>query len=115
MAAISAIDAGALGHFSAPLSTLSSSDTITINEAKKQLLVLRNPTGGSLTLKIDGDGASATYAVPGAGTIDLTGGYDIAVGAGLSRAVMLNTIKGYTVGTVTLTGASGMIAQLFNI
>ncbi len=115
MAAIASIPVTTTGHFSAPLSTLSSSDTITIAAAKKQLLVLRNPTGGSLTLKIDGDGASASYAVPGAGTIDLTGGYDIAVGAGLSRALLLNAISAYTVGTVTLTGASGMIAQLFDL
>lgn len=115
MAAIASIDASALGHFAAALTTLSASDTITIRAGKKQLLVLRNPTGGTLTLKIDGDGASAAYPVPGAAAIDLTGGYDIAVGTLVSRAVMLNTISAYTVGTVTLTGASGMIAQLFDI
>lgn len=115
MAAIASINAAAVGHFAAALTTLSASDTITFSAGKKQLLVLRNPTGGSLTLKIDGDGASAAYQVPGAGSIDLTGGYDIAVGAGLSRAVVLSTISGYCAGVVTLTGASGMIAQLFDL
>jgi hypothetical protein len=116
MAAIASIDASTpVGHFAAALTTLTASDTITIRTNKKQLLVLRNPTGGTLTLNIDGDGASAAYPVPGAAVIDLTGGYSIAVGTLVSRAIMLGTISGYTKGVVTLTGASGMIAQLFDI
>lgn len=116
MAAIASIDASTpVGAFTSALTTLTSSDTITIKAAKKQLLVLRNPTGGTLTLNIDGDGASAAYAVPGAGTIDLTGGYNIALPTLASKSIILGTISGYTKGTVTLTGASGVIAQLFDI
>lgn len=115
MAAIASIvPAAAGGSFAAALTTLGSSDTITFNAKKKQLLVLRNPTGGSLTLKIDGDGGT-TVAVNGIGAVSVSGGYDIVVGAGLSVAVILSTIKHYCQGVVTLTGASGMVAQLFDL
>jgi hypothetical protein len=115
MAAIASLTPPAAGgSFAAAISTLTSSDTITFNAGKKQLLVLRNPTGGSLTLKIDGDGGT-TVAVNGIGPVSVSGGYDIVVGAGLSVAVVLGTIKHYCKGVVTLTGASGMMAQLFNL
>lgn len=115
MAAIASITPPAAGgSFAAALTTLTASDTITFNAGKKQLLVLRNPTGGSLTLKIDGDGGT-TVAVAGIGTVSVSGGFDIVVGAGLSVAVVLSTIKHYCKGVVTLTGASGLVAQLFNL
>ncbi len=114
MAAISSIEANVVGDFSAPLTTLTSSDTITFSANRVQLLVIRNPTGGSLTLKIDGDGGT-TVAVPGLGNVSVSGGYDIVIGAGLSRAVRLSTISGYCQGVVTLTGAASCVVQLFNI
>lgn len=114
MAAISSIEANVVGDFSAPLTTLTSSDTITFAPNRVQLLVIRNPTGGSLTLKIDGDGGT-TVAVPGLGNVSVSGGYDIVVGAGLSRAVRLSSIGAYCQGVVTLTGAASCIVQLFNI
>jgi hypothetical protein len=105
MAAISSIDASSpVGDFAAAITTLSASDTITFKAAKKQLLVLRNTTAGSLTVTIDGDGGT-TVNVPGLGS----------VGVGLSRAVILGTISAYCKGTVTLSGASGLTAQLFDI
>ncbi len=114
MAAISSISVVRTGDFSAPLTTLGSSDTITFDSRKTQLLVLRNPTGGSLTLKIDGDGGT-TVNVPGVGVVSVSGGFDIVVGAGLSRAVELSKISAYCQGVVTLSGASGMVVQLFNL
>ena len=114
MPAITSIEANAIGDFSAPITTLTASDTITFNPGRVQLLVIRNPTGGSLTLKIDGD-AGTTVAVPGLGNVSVAGGYDIIVGAGLSRAVRLSTISSYCQGVVTLTGAATAVVQLFNI
>jgi hypothetical protein len=114
MAAISSIEANVVGDFSAPLTTLSASDTITFSANRKQLLVVRNPTGGSLTLKIDGD-AGTTVSVPGLGSVSVAGGYDIVIGAGLSRAVVLSSISSYCQGVVTLTGAATCVAQLFNL
>jgi hypothetical protein len=114
MAAIASIDASPLGSFAAAISTLSADDTITFNSRKKQLLVLRNTTGGSLTVTIDGDGGT-TVAVPGIGNVTVSGGYAIVVGAGLSVAVVLNTVSAYCAGVVHLTGAATLTAQLFDI
>jgi hypothetical protein len=114
MPAISSIEANVVGDFSAPLTTLTASDTITFAANRRQLLVIRNPTAGSLTLKIDGDGGS-TISVPGVGNVNVANGYDIIVGAGLSRAVVLSSISAYCQGTVTLTGAATCIVQLFNL
>ena len=114
MAAIASINAHVQGQAAAALTTLSSSDTITLDLTKKQLLVLRNPTGGSLTLNIDGDAGTAV-TVPGLGSVSVASGVNIVVGAGLSVAVVLDTIRLYCQGVVTLTGASGLTAQLFDL
>lgn len=115
MAAIASLTPPAAGgSFAAAISTLSSSDTITFNSAKRQLLVLRNTTGGSLTLNIDGNGIDSVN-VAGIGPVSVAAGYDVVVAAGLSRAVVLSTIKHYCQGVVTLTGASGLTAQLFDL
>jgi hypothetical protein len=114
MAAIPSINAAQLGAFAAAITTLSADDTITIDAGKKQLLVLRNTTVGSLTCTVDGDGGT-TVNLPGAPAISVSAGYDIVVGAGLSKAVVLSTINAYTQGVVHLKGAAGMDAQLFNI
>jgi hypothetical protein len=116
MAAIASINASQTGSFAAALTTLSASDTITIAPGKKQLLVIRNPTGGSLTLKIDGDGGSTVNAAQlGLGSVTVSAGYDIVVGAGLSVAVVLGTISAYCQGVVTLTGAATCVVQLFDL
>lgn len=114
MAAISAIDARQAGSFAAALTVLTSSDTLTFDPRFKQLLVIRNPTGGSLTLNIDGDG-NTTVIKPGVGAVNVSGGYNIVVGAGLSVAVVLSSISDYCGGVVTLTGAASCVVQLFNI
>jgi hypothetical protein len=114
MAAIASINAAQAGAFAAPITTLSASDTITYNNGKKQLLVFRNTTAGSLTVTIDGaDGTTVT--VPGVGTVSVAAGLPIVVGIGLSVAVVLSTISAYCQGVVTLTGASGLTAQLFDL
>jgi hypothetical protein len=114
MAAITSISVVETGDASAALTTLTADDTITFNAAKKQLLVLRNPTGGGLTATIDGDGGTSVVK-PGVGTVTVSGGYAITVGAGLSRYIVLKAISDYCQGVVHITGASGMIVQLFDI
>jgi hypothetical protein len=114
MAAIASIDATQAGPFASAISTLSADDTITINPAKRQLLVLRNTTGGSLTCTIDGStGTSVT--VPGLGVVSVSAGLAIVVGAGLSVAVVLSTISAYCQGVVHLLGAAGLTAQPFDL
>ena len=114
MPAIASIDASAAGPFTAPITTLTASDTITFRPNKKQLLVVRNPTGGSLTLNIDGD-AGTTVTVPGLGSVSVASGLNIAIPTLESRAVVLSTVSAYCQGTVTLTGAATAFAQLFDL
>lgn len=114
MAAIASINASQVGAFAAAITTLSADDTITFNSGKKQLLVLTNTTGGSLTCTIDGaDGA--TVAVPGLGNVSVAGGLAIAVPAGEARAVVLSTVRSYCQGVVHLLGAATLKAQLFDL
>lgn len=114
MAAITSISVVETGSFTSAVTTLSADDTITFNAAKKQLLVLRNTTGGSLTCTIDGDGGT-TVTKPGVGTVTVSGGYAIVVPAGESRSVVLKSISDYCQGVVHLLGASTLTAQLFDI
>lgn len=114
MAAIASINVVETGNFTATPTTLTASDTITFDTRKKQVLVVANATGSSVTLKIDGDGGT-TVSKPGVGTVTVSGGYDIVIANNTSQAVVLRAISDYCQGTVTLTGASGATAQLFNI
>jgi hypothetical protein len=114
MAAIASIAVVNTGSAAAALTTLGADDTITRNTRKIQLLVLRNPTGGSLTVTIDGDGGT-TVAVQGIGSVSVAGGYAIVVAAGASAYVLLSAVDAYTKGVVHLLGAAGMVAQLFDI
>lgn len=114
MAAITSIDARQVGAFAAALTTLGADDTITVAPGKKQLLVLRNPTGGTLTGTIDGS-TGTTVSVPGLGAVDVSSGKAIPVAAGLSVAVVLSTISAYCQGVVHITGGAGLVAQLFDI
>lgn len=113
MAAITSIDATQVGAFTAAITTLSADDTITFNSRKKQLLVLRNTTGGSLTCTIDGS-TGTTVNAPGIGAVDVSAGLAIVVAAGASKAVVLSTISAYCSGVVHLTGAANLTAQLFD-
>lgn len=113
MAAIASINAAQNGAFAAAISTLSADDTITFDAKKKQLLVLRNTTGGLLTATLDGaDGT--TVSVPGIGSVSVAAGLAIPVAAGTSVAVVLSTVKHYCQGVVHITGAATLTAQLFD-
>lgn len=113
MAAITSLDATQQGAFAAAITTLSADDTITFNARKKQLLVLRNTTGGDLTVTLDGT-TGTTVAVAGVGSVSVASGLAIVVAAGLSKAVVLGTVSAYCQGVVHLLGASGLTAQLFD-
>jgi hypothetical protein len=114
MAAIPSIDAGQIGPFASAQVTLSADDTLTFNSKRKQLLVLTNTTAGSLTATIDGS-TSTTVSVPRVGSVDVSAGKAIIVGAGLSVSVALHTISAYCQGVVHITGAATLKAQLFDI
>lgn len=114
MAAITSIDATQIGAFAAAITTLSADDTITFDTRKKQLLVFRNTTGGSLTATLDGS-TGTTVTVPGLGSVDVSAGKAIVVAAGLSVAVVLSTLSSYCQGVVHITGAATLTVQLFDL
>ena len=103
---------GTNGTVTVTTTTLGASDTLVYQSGKNQILHLNNVTAGSLTLNIDGSG-STTVSPTGLGaTVDVSTGYDIVLAAGATKAIRLDTIAAYLAGTVTLTGASGVKAQL---
>lgn len=114
MAALTQTDGRVIGAFAVTEQTLTASDTLTFTPARKQLLVLRNDTAGSLTATIDGaDGT--TVSVPGVGSVSVASGLAIAVPANSVRAVVLSTISAYLQGVVAVTGGAGIKAQLVDL
>lgn len=105
------------GGMKAPLTvtTLGTADTLRFERGCGQYLFLRNPTGGSITVTLDGQDASNMYQVDGYGTRSLTAGYAITIAAGASYLVPLGTISGYLVGTVDVTSTgAGVQAALIS-
>jgi hypothetical protein len=113
MAAIASIAVSKTAPFTATGTTLGSDDTITFSPSKRQLLVLTNPTGSTVTATIDGDGGTTVNA-PGIGPVTVSGGLAIPVAAGVSKAVVLSAISAYCKGVVHITGGTGIVAQLFD-
>lgn len=105
---------GTVGSQLITQTTLGASDTLTYISGRGQTLVLNNPTGGSLTVTIDGSGSTTISPSGYGGTVDVSNGYAVTVAAGAVKAVNLDTISAFLSGTVTLTGASGMVATLYN-
>tara|TARA_R110000868_G_scaffold25149_3_gene98216 strand:+ start:1799 stop:2143 length:345 start_codon:yes stop_codon:yes gene_type:complete len=92
--------------------TLGASDTFVYVPLSRQLLLLSNDTGGSLTVTIDGAGAT-TQSVSGVGSVDLSGGFSTgAIATGTVKAIPLDSIKSYLVGTIAVTGGTGIVARL---
>lgn len=114
MAAIASIDANQPDSFAAAITTLSADDTITYNPSRKQLLLFRNTTGGSLTATIDG-ASGTTVNAPGLGAVNVAAGKAIVVAAGASVGVLLSAISGYLSGVVHITGAATLTVQLIDL
>lgn len=114
MAAIPSIEASVSGAFAVGTTTLTASDTLTFNSNKKQLLLLRNDTGGSIAANIKGDGLSSV-TLAGVGVVSLAAGVSVAVPASEQRAIVLSAISSYCQGVVAVTGGAGLKASLINL
>jgi len=101
------------GKFAVAPTPLTGADTLLYRPAVQQTLYLFNTTGATVTVTIDGDGGS-TVSPPGLGsTVDVSGGYVVAVLAGTVQAVALSTIRAYLSGTVNVTGGvAGLVAWI---
>ena len=112
MAAITATSMRGNGSRAVAVTTLGASDTFTYSAGKSPVLVLNNVTGGALTPNIDGDDGT-TFGCNGLGDVDVSGGLTLAsIPAGDSAAIPLNTISAYLSGVITMTGGTGIEAQL---
>ena len=112
MATVTATSISVNGNVAMAETTLGASDTFAFTRGKTKLLILRNATGGSLTVTIDGDGATTQLAT-GVGSIDLTSGFSTgAIGAGIVHIIPLDSIASYLAGTIAMTGGTGIIASI---
>lgn len=112
MATITPTNVSTYGAQAVTVTTLTGTDTFTYDESKDPTLILHNPTAGALTPVIDGDGAT-TVGVAGAGTFDISGGYSVgSVAAGETVAIRLRTIRQYLAGVISMSGTTGIEAQL---
>lgn len=91
-----------------------SGNAITYTAGGGQVLVLHNPTGGSLTPTIIGSTAT-TADIEGVGTVNVSAGLSLgAIAAGLQLVVPLDFIAQYLKGTIDITGGTGLVATLLN-
>ena len=98
----------------ATVTTIGSSDTFNYTTGTGQLLILRNPTGGTITPVIDG-GFGTIYPVEGLGGRSVSGGLpSLSTTAGTTKIIPLDTVKAYLQGTITITSGSGLQAILIS-
>jgi hypothetical protein len=91
-----------------------SGNTVVHSPGTGQILVLHNPTGGSLTPTIIGSG-STTADLEGAGTINFAAGLSLgAITPGSQILVPLDFIAQYLKGTIDITGGTALVATLLN-
>lgn len=107
MAALTSTNLSNGGAVTATVNTLTSSDTFNFSNSPQQRMVLRNATGGSLTVNLDGANAT-TFEIDGFGTVDPTSGLDIVVANGATAAITLVSRNRYLGGEVTVTGGTGI-------
>lgn len=102
--------AGTNGTVAVTKTTLGSSDTMTYNAAENPIALFYNPTVGSLTVLIDGDGGTTISPAGYGGTVSVASGYSVVCAAGTMKAIKLRTIDAFLQGTITLSGASTLEA-----
>jgi hypothetical protein len=106
--------------FALTKTTLGAVDTYTINyvQGNGQILEITNGTGGSLNVVLVGATAPATTVVtgpPGAGgTTISTASKTVAVAAGATQVILLDNLRAYLIGAVTMTATGVMTATLLN-
>lgn len=88
-------------------------DNFTFNRNSGQVLLLRNPTGGTISnVRLVGS-AATVIGVAGAEPKDVTAGFSVGnITAGATKMIQLDTIHGYLVGTCSVTGGSTLVAIL---
>lgn len=108
MAALTQSSKSGPGWKSETLGTLTASDTLTYFPGTGQELHLFNKTAGSLTPLMTG-AAAVVQSAPLGGTVNYAAGIGPgALAVGAAAMVRLDDIPGYLVGTITITGGTGL-------
>lgn len=88
-----------------------SQDTLTVT---KGILELYNTTGSSVTVTIDGSTATTISPSGYGGTVDISAGKAITVGANATVYVDLSTISAFLSGTIAISAsATGVNAHVY--
>jgi len=118
MAALTSTTMQGAGQRTGTPNTLTASDTFTYLPGTGQMLLMYNPTGGTVTPNIKGSAAAAA-AIPGLGgtTTAFNSGLDVAIPTLQMVLVNLDDSRNYlpdASGIVTITNGTGVIAVLLN-
>lgn len=90
---------------------LTGTDTFTYDSSG--VLVIRNSTGASVTVTLTGSASTGSKLVEGGGTVALSGGVPVVVGAGAIKSIKLGSIRDFLKGTISATGGSaGVFAYI---
>jgi hypothetical protein len=90
---------------------LDGADTFSVSKSNNESLILKNGTGGDLTITMIGADAPATVFCQGVGTVTVSP-ESVAVTDGASVSVYLSSLREKLAGEVTITGGTGLTAQL---
>ena len=90
---------------------LTGTDTFTYDSSG--VLVIRNSTGASVTVTLTGSASTGSKLVDGGGTVALSSGVPVVVGAGAVKSIKLGSIRDFLKGTIAATGGSaGVFAYI---
>lgn len=115
MGVIAATTGGGVGVRAVTETTMTSSDTLVYRQGAGQQLRLRNTTAGAMTVTLTGSDAVARNFE--GGTVNFAAGYPTGSIAATTGDVVipLDSISGYLLGTVTLTGGTGIKASIVSV
>lgn len=111
MATIVATTHSTTGTYTPTVTTLGASDTFTFKPNVRQVLELVNPTGGNITVTLDGAGGTSV-SKQGVGAIDVSAGKSFTVNASSRLSIPLNLYSDYLQGVIAVTGGTGLTAVL---
>jgi hypothetical protein len=98
------------GPITVTRTVLSASDTLVYTPGA--VLELFNTTASPVVVTIDGSGATTISPTGYGGTVDISAGKAITVGASSTVYVQLDSIAAFLAGTVAVTGGVGVTAHI---
>lgn len=105
--------AGVNGPVNLTLTTLGASDTLTYASGTSQKLFLYNTTASPVVATLVGSTATTVSPAGLGGTVSVAAGKAITVPASGATLVNLDVVSGYLLGNITITGGTGLLANIF--